>query len=343
MSPVHNAGEAPLRVGLIAPAGEVEPFRAAIGACDGLRLTAAGGMPQSAAPAETQWFDDTRVLIAQAEINALVLAGAPKAGVELGERAAAAGRHVWRTPPLARTFAEAVDAVQKARGAGVVYRVASWWEHVGDVLRAALRAREGFRPQLSELLVRAEGPPLGSWRSSQVDAGGGVVATDAYPLLEALIAVRGLPDRVTSAVGKVRRVEGLAPRETEDVALAIFQYESGGLAVLRATWDIAPFEWCCWHHSGEASVTFDRQSVAVLGTADAVRHERALPDRLVAAELGRFAEAVRTAQAGDAQAPAIERHLAVTALLETLYLSARTGQPESPRKLYEVQKWPAPR
>ncbi len=46
--------------------------------------------------------------------------------------------------------------------------------------------------------------------------------------------------------------------------------------------------------------------------------------------------------AGETERVALERHLAVTALLEALYLSARTGQPETPRKFYEVQKWPEP-
>ena len=34
--------------------------------------------------------------------------------------------------------------------------------------------------------------------------------------------------------------------------------------------------------------------------------------------------------------------LAVSALLETVYLSSRTGHPEIPRRLFEVQKWPEP-
>jgi hypothetical protein len=67
---------------------------------------------------------------------------------------------------------------------------------------------------------------------------------------------------------------------------------------------------------------------------------QALPMQPTPAELSRFVAAIRDAGSREANDRTLERHLAVTALCETAYLSARTGQPEYPAKLYEVQKWP---
>jgi hypothetical protein len=59
-------------------------------------------------------------------------------------------------------------------------------------------------------------------------------------------------------------------------------------------------------------------------------------------ELERFVAAVREPDSAASQEVTLERHMAVSALLQATYLSARTGQPESPLKLYEVQGWPEP-
>jgi len=338
-----SAADTPIRVGLISSAEWVEPYAAAIGSCPRLRLTAASGMAQPSAPPQAAWFDDTRVMIAQAGVDAVVLATSPRAGIELGNIATAHGLHVWRTTPIARGFAEATDAVQRARSAGVVYRVQSWWEHVAEPVRAALKLRESPRALYTTITVRAEGPPLQSWRSSLIDAGGGVLVSDAWPLLEALVALRGLPDSLSAAIGKCRRAAGLAPRETEDVAFALLRYEGGGLVLLAANWDLRDPQWVCEHHSPEATVRIERESVSVLATDHALIYRQDLPDDWLSHELDLFARAIRDRHAQEAAAGSAERHIAVMALIETIYLAARTGQPEAPRKLYEVTKWPEPR
>lgn len=335
--------QATIRVGLITSDEEVRPHAAAITACPGLRLTAAAGMAQSSAPPETIWFDDTRVMIAQAGVDAVVLATSPRAGVELGNFATAYGLHVWCTTPIARNFVEATDAVQRARSAGIVYRVQSWWEHVADTVRAALKVRESPRAIFTTITVRTEGPPLPSWRSSLVDAGGGVLVSDAYPLLEALVAVRGLPDSLSAAVGKCRRAAGLAPRETEDVAFAMLRYEGGGLVLLAANWDLPSPQWVCEHHWPEATVRIERERVSVLASDHTLIHSQDMSSDWLSGELNRFSQSIRDRRAREAAAGTAERHIAVMALIETIYLAARTGQPEAPRKLYEVSKWPEPR
>jgi predicted dehydrogenase len=345
MSTADNEAPAPatpLRVGLIADTEEVSRYTDAIGGCARLELCAVAGMARDAVPKDLAWFDDTRVLIAQTGVNALVIGSSPRVGVALGELAAEHGVHVWRPPPLGRNFAEAVEVTRRLKTSETVYRIASWWEHVEALVRWAMGVGVGFEPVFSEVGVSAAGPGLPSWRSSQGHAGGGVLAQDGYASLEALIAIRGLPETVAGMTARCRAPSAGAPRETEDVATTIMQYEDGGVACVRAVWDLPPPGQSTLHHGREISVRFDATAVAVLDREGNVLEKRALPGGFLAAEMGRLAGEIADRPDRAVFEAVVSRHLAVSALLEATYLSARTGHPEIPRRLFEVQKWPEP-
>jgi predicted dehydrogenase len=307
-------------------------------------LTAQGGMRQADAAPGIPWIDDTRVLITQSPVDAIVLLTSTRAGVELAGTAAAAGKAVFRTPPLGRTFAEAAESIRQARQHDVLYHVASWWDQADENTRWARGLIEGFRPGYTELRSRTPGPPLPSWRSILADAGGGVLMADAYPLLEALVALEGLPEVITASIGRCRRRPGEAPRETEDVALALLRYPEQALTTIAAAWDVLPFEQQLELHGAAATLVLAAERVELREADGRVIDHRPLPalHDYWRIDLARFCEALRNPASQFRGESALERHLAVTALLETLYLSARTGQPETPRKLYEVQGWPEP-
>ncbi|MBU0640480.1 MAG: hypothetical protein KKB50_16580 [Planctomycetes bacterium] len=332
-----------LQVGLIAEPERIGALGAAIRGCSHLHLATQAGPRQSEALPDVPWYDDTRVMIAQGELDALVLDTSTRAGVELGATAIKHGIHVWRTPPLGRSFAEATEVVHNARRQPVVYHVVSWWDHLAECVSSARRATGLSSVNLSEIQVSAAGPPLKSWRSSLVDAGGGVLLTDAYAPLEILLALRGLPEGVLAAIGNFRRPSGEGPRETEDVANAILRYAGGGLACVRATWDTLPYERCSRHHGGEVTLTLSDAHLAIAGLDGECRHEGTIPDNLLAVEMDWFAGTILGGEPARKETAALDRHIATTALLDAIYLSARTGQPESPRKLYRVQGWPEPK
>jgi len=332
-----------LRVGLIADADAIQVMVPAL-KNPHLAVVAQAGKRPAESPPGVQWYDDVRVMLAQSGIQALLLATSPRAATELTAMALDHSLPVWVFPPLARTFDRAVELARRVRQAGPVIRIASWWDAVGDDVRWAMARTEGFQPSFTHIRVSAAGPSVQSWRASLADAPGGVLATDAYDLLESLIAVRGLPQRVSAAVANVRRRPGEAPRETEDVATAILRYEGAGVAVVQGTWDIPPYGWTMEHHGTKVSIALDAQRVAVRAADGEVLHDRPVDtEHYVQHEIDRFVRSVRAGEPPSAQDAAWERHLAVTALLQTIYLAARTGQPESPFKFYEVQGWPEPR
>jgi predicted dehydrogenase len=337
-----RSSPARLRVGLIAEGERLALVAPAVQACPLVQLCGQSGMPQTAALPDIPWFDDRRQLIGHPDVQAVLLATTTRGDLGLGAMALERGLPVWRLPPIARSFAEAAELAAAVARQTTVYRVASWWEHVENHAWRELQWPDDFQPILSELRVAVRGPDPQSWRCNLAEAGGGVLTHDAYGWLEALVAVRGLPETLCATVARQRVAPGAAPRETEDAALATLRYAGDGSAALRAAWDAPPFEQTLTHHGHSATVTLNADEVTLLDAAGTLRDRHPLPTDFLAGELHRFAEWV----GGDAHAraaAALERHLAVSALLETIYLSARTNHPESPRKLYEAQGWPLPR
>ena len=332
----------PLYAGLIAEAEEAARYAKAIQTCAMLSLRARAGMSKNVLSDESKWYDDTRVMIAQGELDVLILAGSPREGVAIGELAAEHGVHVWRPPPLGRNFGEAIEVASRLKTSAVVYRVASWWEHVGPQLLHAIATEPGGDPLFSEIRLATPGPPLHSWRSSQIDAGGGVLLQDAYFMLEALLAIRGLPENVSGYTGKCRRLPEQPPRETEDVATLLLRYDDGGSAHICALWDLPPFSTETRHHGNSLSVHYDHRTVSIVEPDCRQRDQHPLPDEFLPAEMELLVREIqRKKQPGESR-DTIDRHLAVSALLEAAYLAARTAHPEIPRRLFEVQKWPEP-
>lgn len=337
--------EAPLRIGLVADSELLAQTAEALRR-PSLQLVAQAGMRQADALPGVEWHDDARVLIAQSDIQAVVLAASTRINREMTRHALARGLHVWRTAPLARSFSQAAEETQLARSASVVYRVQSAWRHVAADIRWALSLSPAFRPHYSELRIARRGPLVQSWRSNEVESAGGVLANDAYAFLETWIAIRGLPENVTARISTLRRGAAEAVRETESVAIAMLREDDGGAGLIRATWDIEPFECELVFHGADASVRIVPGAVQVRLADQTQLDERSLPtdaDRL-SREIAQFEAAVRANDVSDGRGadPDLTLHLAITALLEAIYLSARTNQPETPKKYYEVQGWPEP-
>lgn len=344
MNRTHNqhAGQGPVRVGLIADADGVELLRGPLEACVLLHPLAQARMGAAPLLADVQVFDDARALLAESSLEAVLLACSTRENLALAEAAGEHGLHVWRPPPVGRSFAEGTECVARIRQREPLYRVASWWEYVADHVWHEMSWPAEFEPRLTEISASGAGPTIASWRAGLADAAGGALVDCGYAALEALVAVRGLPESVVSAVGHYRNLPGSVPREAEDTAIAILRYSNGGMAVVRATWDLPPAELRTVHHSPGATATLTSEEVQLVDAAGKPLDRRPLPGDFLAHELLRFAEMVRSHARDRALAP-LDRHLAASALLDAVYLSARTGHPESPRKLYEVQKWPEPR
>lgn len=329
-----------MRVGLVADSAGIRALAAAVDECMLLQAAGQAGMSQSSAAAGIPWEDDPRVLLATPDVEAILIATHTSEAIELAQLAVERGLHVWRPPPIADTFSRATEIIRWSRQQQPLYRVASWWEYLTEHVWHELRWPEGFTPRWSDLRASGWSPPTG--RDGTTPTPHATALTDvAYALLEALVALRGLPEQVSSATGAFRHRAGSSDIVGEDAAGAILRY-GDGLAIVHASCNFWPAEQTLLHHGESASVQIDREEVLLVDCAGEPLDRRPLPGDYLAHELAGFAELVRR-QARDRAAAPLDRHLATLALIEAIRLSARTGHPEAPTKFYRMQGWPEPR
>lgn len=344
MTHANNAGHTTprLHIGLIADAAELPPLVPALTACDRLEIVAQSGMPAGSAAPNWPHVPDLRLLLEDPQVEAVVVALPTRRGTEVIRQALSRPLHVWALPPLAAAFDEAVELIALTRKQRAVLRVASWWEIAVEHAWHELAWPEGFQITFSDGSVSASGPDPSHWQADPKAAAGGVLAAAGYRLLEALAVTRGLPETVVAATLRQPPDSAGAQRQTEDAAVAILRYGNDALAVVRAAWDLAPHALRLCQQSAGTMVVLGEDELSLLTSDGTARDRHPLAGDFLLGEFQRFVALVEGQAFGQAVAT-LERHLLVSALLETIYLAARTNHPESPRKLYELRGLPVPR
>lgn len=332
-APAPSGGDARrIRVGILSDVSRAAVLAAALTAGDDFEIVAQAGMGQPGAVAGVPWFADERVMITQPDVEAVVISLAPDVSNELSLAALTHGAHVWREGPLGRTFAEAVDFARRAPELRPECHLASWWDGVREAVHWALgltNASAAGGVAAIDCVVHGPHPEAHVWRA-QAARGGGPLA-DLVMCLEVLVGLLGLPDRIQAAEARA------AGAEVPASIAALAAYPDGSLANLHSAWGVAPQqESICITRGGVIRISTN--GVTVDDEHGRRLDELAAPDPL-ARDLRDFAAAVR----GGASHAALrmERQLTVMAVMEAIRLSARTGQPETPRKFYELQGWPA--
>ncbi|MFT3720116.1 Gfo/Idh/MocA family protein [Pseudorhodoferax sp.] len=195
------------------------------------RLQAEGVLPASARL--TTRLDD---VLEDTGVGAALVLTPPDTHLALGERLAAAGKHLLVEKPLALTAAQAEALVAACERHGV--RLAVMLQHRASP--AALQLAELVR---SSALGRLTGASASVrwWRPQRyydqpgrgtlARDGGGVLMTQAIHTLDLLLHLAGTPQRVSglAATTPVHRME------TEDRACAVLQWAGGAIGVLDAT------------------------------------------------------------------------------------------------------------
>ncbi len=257
---------------------------------------------------------------------------------ELLGLAAELGIALWKPYPLGRDFDEAVDCVKRFAKANLGLYVSSPYRYCGGYEPLAQWLGKLGQVHLieDEYFLPAElGCPVTGWRASKAQAGGGVLLEGAYPGLELITSQFGLPELVhcvtkTGLCGQSER-----PYETEDLSLVELSFGSGTLGysvALRVAAERG--RRTVWHGAkGQMSLRAGAVSFKPMGGKATVRRFRDSSAKPYARQAGELVQVLRGEQAGTSTG---REHLLPMAVIEAAYLSARTGQPESPSHFYEL-------
>ena len=180
--------------------------------------------------------DDLDAILADQNVEAVLILTPPNTHLELARRAAEAGKHVLLEKPLEITTARAEALVEACRKAGVTLAVMLQhrFRPAGMRLAALLKAGE-----LGAIVGASAGIRL--WRpqsyydepgrGTKARDGGGVLLTQGIHTLDLLISLVGEAAEVKSfaTTSAVHRME------TEDFVAASVRWRSGALGTIEAT------------------------------------------------------------------------------------------------------------
>lgn len=332
-----------LEVGLVGLTGGAQPILDALLAEPRVRIVAVGDHDADAAARfadshGARRYADYRSLIVEPRLDALFVATphfAIQGHLRLG---AARGVPVWKQGPLARRFDEALALVQvfeRSVPGGCPLVVARTWPTEPAMEQAARVLADLGRPFLAEARVFVCRPEDLDWRGDSERAGGGVLLHEAYTAIDLVVHWLGPPTEVYAAMSRVSRPQTRFPYDTEDTAAVVLRYADGAVATLTMCWTAGPptAQVAIWCAAG--SVRIDSSKVAVLNRAGEpactpferspnpyVHPIRAFLDGLTG-DRKRMTSLARD-------------HLWTLAVIEAAYLSARTGEAESPTKWFDI-------
>ena len=286
-------------------------------------------------------YSDNRHLLAESRPAAVFLSVPPMEAGEILFACAERSIHVWKELPLGRNLEEAVALVRRMEKAHLKFAIGTQGRFAPGY-RRAWSLREKLGPVF---LGRAHylfnwGPDLG-WRGDKASCGGGALLELGYHPVDLLVWMLGLPEEVYgSSVGGNRpngSGSGLGLYDTDDTAAAILRYEGPCMAAIVTTRSSGPVSQELSLHGRGGSLTARSESCLLRDPDGNVLDH--LSSTLAPVDLfRRQAEAFARAVMNDERVYecSARENLLNQAVIEAIYLSDKTSQPESPSRLLKT-------
>jgi predicted dehydrogenase len=279
--------------------------------------------------------NDFRSLIVSSSLDALFVAVPPFLRTSYLPLAAERHLPVFTLTPAARNFDEALALAAAFESAKCPLAVSRAWGVEPSLQPDSLGLEQAGKFFLARGRVTLNLEDNFDWRGDAQRAGGGVLLYGAYRLIDVLVQAMGMPSSVYAAVSGISRPGTHFPYDTEDTAALVFRYANGALATVNACWTTGPADWSMelfgtggsLHINAAEAVARDRS-----GETELVRRPR--PVNPLAAQVDEFLCTVRTNPRN--LRGTLRQHLPVVATIDAAYLSARTGQPESPGTIFTM-------
>lgn len=333
----------PMKAGLMGLGRGGRQLAEALLASSWCKLVAVGSvLPQrierfQEAHPEIAVHNDFRSLIVSSPLDALFVAVPPFLRGNYLPLAAQRRIPVYALVPAARRFDEALAILEAFESADCPIVISRAWG-VDPALRPdALGADQTGKLFLARGNVTLCLEENFDWRGDIQRAGGGVLLYGAYELIDVLVQSMGMPSSVYAATAAVSRPVTSFPYDTEDTAVLSCRYANGALATISACWTTGPANWSMVLYGTIGSIHMDSDSVYLkdrAGGQELVRHRRAT--NALATQVDEFLSTARS-NARNLRGT-LRQHLPTLATIQAAYLSARTGQPESPGDLFEIHK-----
>ncbi|HDY66096.1 MAG TPA: Gfo/Idh/MocA family oxidoreductase [Phycisphaerae bacterium] len=284
---------------------------------------------------DVPYYTDNRQLLLGTHPQAAFLATPPMHAADLMETCAEKGICVWKEAPLGRNLNEAVAMVRRFDEKDLLLAVGTQRRFTETYQRAYALLNDIGHVSLARAHYLFNWGPELQWRADKQSAGGGVLLELGYHPIDLLVWMLGLPEEVygVTACEAPRNCEASPqpPHDTDDTASAILRYKDDTMASLITSRVSGPVSEELELYGRDGSVTVTSEVCTLRNSdGDVLDHLQASsrPLDVFRRQAEAFLHAVRTGHRRYSCSAA--ENLLNHAVIDTIYLSTQTCQPESP-------------
>lgn len=290
-----------------------------------------------------QVYTDYRQLIVQNQFDCLLIAADIHLCDEHVKTAIRKKFNVLKLAPPARDYEEALELVQMAESEKVLLAIANPGRFTSSYDKAHELISQGCIDQvfLVSAYCNVSQTDRPSWRMDPKLAGGGVLLHDGYQVIDQILWNFSIPQQVyalhtSHAPDKQQRL--YLTEDTSLVSMKFTQDLTGSIIVTRCG-NVGPAETVLRIYGRDAmlSVTEHQVTLSVSGRDDQVWQYDDDGRKVTERILTGFARSVRAPDEHRVVSSASE-NLKNMAVIESAYLSARTGFPEEPIRILQITR-----
>ncbi|MGB8700277.1 MAG: Gfo/Idh/MocA family oxidoreductase [Thermosynechococcaceae cyanobacterium] len=230
----------PLQFGLVGAGGIAQAYVQAFAQTDLAQLVAIADVRAEAATAmaeaaKCQAFDSHQSMLAQTDLDAVVICTPPITHPDLCIDLVQQGKHVLCEKPFSIDLKSAIAMKQAAQSAGVLLTMASKFRYAEDMIRAKSIVESGILGEivLFENAFTARVDMSNRWNANPAISGGGVLIDNGTHSLDIMRYFLGPLAEIQVVEGK--RVQGLP---VEDTVRIFAQSEGGVMGNIDLSWSI---------------------------------------------------------------------------------------------------------
>lgn len=286
-------------------------------------------------------YDDYRQLIIQNQLDCLLVAAPMHSCEEYVRTAMKKKFNVLKLAPAARHFEEAAEFVRLGEEEGIQFAVANPSRFAGSYsqLRKVLDGGIEQIFLMDAFCSVGDGEP-GGWKTDPKLAGGGVLLQDCYRMIDQIVWNFGMPQQVYSLHTNQALDKQQRSYLTEDTAIVTMRFSDTfiGSFVTSRRAGIGPEDGFVRLYGKDKIVTAaDCRLTVADGSGQVSEESQYEDDRLgcMTQALGSFARSVLSPDK-NALCSSGRENLGNMAVMEAAYLSARTGFPEEPEKILQM-------
>ena len=285
-------------------------------------------------------YDDYRQLLTANQFDCLLVAAAIYSCDEYIRTAMRKKTNILKLTPPARDFEEAVEFVRLAENEDVKFTVANSRRFAQSFLALRKFLQEGRLEQifLITAICNVGNQPHPAWQSDPKLSGGGVLLRNCYEIIDQLIWNFATPQQVYSLNTNTASDRGQRLYLTEDTAVVTMKFSDACFGNLTASKAFGPEQEILKLYGKDKTLTASDTQFTVSDSLGQVSEEAEYDDdQLVRITklLENFALSILLPDEHKLCSSGGE-NLKNMAVIESAYLSARTGFPEEPGRILQM-------